>query len=125
MVVNLKIRGIPTVIARLNNVSKEVKQAVNVALQEFGPLVKEEVEASIDGLRAESRSVATGAFLESIQFQIVNNAVKIFSEVPYAKYLEYGTTRMPEGRRHFLNSFGRIRPELNKTIKELIHQAVK
>lgn len=37
----------------------------------------------------------TGRLLRSINYRLVKNTVQVYSSVPYAQYLQFGTTRMP------------------------------
>lgn len=37
----------------------------------------------------------TGALLTSIQYSVKDNILKIFTKVPYAQHLQYGTPKMP------------------------------
>ena len=122
--INIQVKGISNVIARMNMISKDTKQAVDVALQEGGLLIQEEIQNSIDGQRAESRSVDTGAFLNSINLELAPNGIAVYSDAEYAKYLEYGTSRMEE-RRHFRNSFARVKPIVIQRFKAEINKAVK
>ena len=57
----------------------------------------------------------TGALLQSIQFTIENNVLRVFSDVPYAHFLQFGTPKMPA--RPFLGFSDQINKILD-TIKE-------
>ena len=63
-----------------------------------------EVKQSIAGHRAETKSVDTGRFLNSVK-NVQNKLLtaSIESNVLYAKHLEFGTSRM-KPRRHFTNT---------------------
>ena len=124
MTVYIKVNGAAELNKKLSYMSEEIKEKVKVGLQECGLLLKEEIESSIAGERAEPRSVKTGAFLNSIESIPWYNGVKILSDVEYAKFLEYGTSKMEE-RRHFRNSMGRTKPIFKDKLLEQIKDAIK
>ena len=103
------------------------KKNNNIAVLEKAGLTKaaafmqSEVKASIAGRRAEHVSVDTGRFLNSVNFQVGNDDAVIFSNVPYADFLEFGTTSF-QARPHFRNSKARNQKEaigiINKEIKK-------
>jgi hypothetical protein len=105
----------------LYQVSNDINVLANENLLRAGALCVSEVQQSIFGNRGEPKSVDTGNFANSIQAQIIDqNTVSIFSEVEYAPFLEYGTSKM-EPRAHFQNTAFRIEP----TIKEEFNAAIK
>lgn len=61
----------------------------------------------------------TGALLNSIEYRISEKTLTIYSNVGYAKYLQFGTPKMPA--RPFL---GWSRESINK-IKKILQDAVK
>ena len=61
----------------------------------------------------------TGALHDSIQFRISEKTLTIYSNVGYAKYLQFGTPKMPA--RPFL---GWSRENINR-IKKILQDAVK
>lgn len=80
-----------------------------------------EVKSSIAGQRNEPASVDTGRFLNSVSSTIEINSGQVqavvFTMIDYAKYLEYGTSRIPS-RRHFGNSLDRNRSKLSTMFQE-------
>ena len=73
----------------------ETDRNIDIGLKQSGDFLKEEVKASIDGKKSEPRSVKTGNFLNSVDtVQKGNESVTVFSDVPYASSLEYGTSRI-------------------------------
>jgi len=63
------------------------------------------------------QGVDTGRFLNSVEFSSNKDSATIFSPVPYAKFLEYGTRRM-HPRRHFNNSKDRNKGKIQQIIQE-------
>ena len=78
-----------------------------------------EVKESIAGRKAEPTSVKTGNYLGKIySFETINSST-IYTPVSYAKYLEYGTSRIKE-RRHFRNSLNRNKEKINSFVNSEI-----
>jgi len=94
-----------------------VKGKLNDSMKKVGLFMQGEVKESIAGRRAEPTSVDTGRFLNSVEFSSNKDSATIFSPVPYAKFLEYGTRRM-HPRRHFNNSKDRNKGKIQQIIQE-------
>ena len=104
------------------------KKKSNVAALEKAGLTKAaafmqiEVKASIAGRRSEHVSVDTGRFINSVNFQVGKDDAVIFSNVPYADFLEFGTSSFP-ARSHFRNSKSRNQKEavgmINTEVKKI------
>ncbi|GAG04133.1 unnamed protein product, partial [marine sediment metagenome] len=77
--------------------------------------------SSIAGQRAEHISVDTGRFLNSVGFQVKKLTGQVFSNLPYAGYLEYGTNFKNSPRKHFRNSASRSKGK----IKDIIQKEIK
>jgi len=101
---------------------KKVKTNINIknAMEKAGLFLDSEVKQSIAGHRAEPASVDTGNFLRSVTSKASDDNAIVYSDVPYAQYLEYGTSKI-NARRHFNNSKDRNK---NK-VKEIINSEVK
>ena len=123
MTINYQVVGINDVIKSLQNKSKDIIIASKAAIVEGGMLLKEEIENSIAGNRAEPRSVKTGAFLASISSNEIDKGVEVDSSVDYSAYLEYGTSRIEE-RRHFRNSMDRVSPIIVQKVEDNIKAAI-
>jgi len=72
---------------------------VNQAMVKAGAFMDGEVKSSIAGHRAEPVSVDTGNFLRSVTFKAFKDNAVIYSDVPYAEFLEYGTSRIKARRK--------------------------
>lgn len=99
-----------------------INELAEIGVSESGILLKEEVKASIAGQRAETRSVDTGQFLNSIE--LIDNGrgnASVQSDVEQAMFLEFGTTRMP-ARKHFRNSSDRLRNTIVKIIQQNVQK---
>lgn len=96
-------------------------QKIPLAMKEVGFFVEKEVKESISGNRAEKPSVDTGRFLGSVHTTRKSEfEYFVGTRVPYAKYLEYGTSKI-KPRRHFRNTASRTK----KTIKEYLKTTLK
>ena len=123
MVVEIKINGIPEAKAILKAQNYVKLLLLDKAIHNAGGFLLGEVVSSIAGQRAETRSVDTGRFMNSVttDSDFTQNFVSIVqSEIPYADHLEFGTSRMV-ARKHFRNSANR-----NETkILEIVKQGIK
>jgi HK97 gp10 family phage protein len=68
-------------------------------------------------------TVDTGRFLNSVDFEATgDNEAKVFTELEYAKFLEYGTSKMA-ARPHFGNTakveFNNVKEKMNAEIKKI------
>ena len=108
------------VIKFLDNLKKAKIEGSKAALMQAGFFVQNEVKLSIAGQRSEMTSVDTGRFLNSIDVkQTEPLEVAIFTDIPYAKFLEYGTSKM-EPRAHFTNTARRVNKEIKNIVKDEI-----
>ena len=116
----MTIQGIPKAKAFLLKKNKKVNSKVKEAMIKAGAFMDGEVKESIAGRKAEHASVDTGNFLRSVSFKASNDNATIYTDVSYAKFLEYGSSKLA-ARRHFNNSKDR-----NKgNIKEIISSKIK
>ena len=116
----ISITGIPKAMAFLKVKAELIDKQTKESMSKIGGHMQNEVKLSIGGHKAEPTSVDTGHFLNSVDFTAQPKQVVIFSNVPYAKYLEYGTSRIPS-RRHFNNSLDRNKQKVISILKEGIN----
>lgn len=109
-------------VGRIEDASKAVKDKIAEGTRTAGFFMEGEVKASIAGQRSEPTSVDTGNFLNSVTTEAEGINTKVYTDVEYAKYLEWGTSKM-NPRKHFQNSLIRnvdkIREYIAKKIKEI------
>lgn len=96
--------------------ANEIDKRTNDSMKKVGRHMQNEVKESISGHKAEPTSVDTGKFMGSVDFNATPKQVIIFSDVPYAKHLEYGTSRI-RSRKHFQNSLNRNKQKINSILK--------
>jgi len=106
MTVKISIQGIKSANRFLNIKKLKTKTNIKNAMFVAGTFLQGEVKQSIAGRKAEPTSVDTGRFLNSVDLTASKDSAVIFSKVPYAKFLEFGTTRINR-RKHFSNSLAR------------------
>jgi HK97 gp10 family phage protein len=121
MGIAIQIKGIESTKQFLDKVGKETFDNANKAIVKAGFYVQAEVQESIAGKRAETKSVDTGRFLSSVKAEQQQPlTATISTNVPYAKFLEYGTSRM-QPRHHFTNSAVRN----TKKVRDFIESEIK
>ena len=120
MSVKIVVTGVSKTKAFLNASLAKIFVNSNRSINDAGVKLKEEIQSSIRGQRSEPKSVDTGVFLRSISARGSNGMQsQVTSPVEHAKFLEWGTTRIP-ARHHFLNSANRMR----STIIDLIRRNI-
>jgi len=117
MTVKITVEGIDKATKYLQIKKKAIQGKLKLSMFKVGAFMQGEVKESIAGRRAEPTSVDTGRFLNSVEFSPGLDSVTIFSNVPYAKFLEYGTTRI-QARSHFRNSKSRNKLAIVRLIEE-------
>ena len=118
---SIEVKGIPELKRFLKVKDKNVLSQVKKGIVKASVFLQGEVKQSIAGRRAESTSVDTGRFLNSVEFQASNLEGKVFSRIPYAQKLEFGTNFKNSPRKHFRNSSDRSAGK----IRQLIANQVK
>jgi len=121
MSIKLSVTGIKKVTSFLEGKNMKCALAAHKGLQKAGFFIEAEVKKSIAGQRAEPRSVDTGRFLQSPTTKFVKDTAVVSSDVEYAKYLEYGTTKMA-ARHHFTNTRERNKKMVVKIIENEINK---
>ena len=124
MSVSIEIKGIPEVKNFLNKKKLKIDRKIPIGLKNASLHVQNEVKLSIAGRKPEPRSVDTGRFLNSVDINSGKDYTIVFSDIPYAKFLEYGTSRF-KARRHFNNTKDREKSNVKKLIDKEIKEAVK
>jgi len=114
--VAVEIRGMEEAVKLINSTADNaVKGAMN-GITKATLYTEGEVKQSIAGARAETKSVKTGRFLQSVTSDVQGATGIIYSDVEYAKHLEYGTAKI-HPRNHFRNSLTRSREKILEYIK--------
>ena len=118
--IKVQVIGVKEAIARLDLKNKEIMENVSRAINRSALQVEAEVKQSIAGRRAELRSVDTGRFMQSVTAVQLNSLqASVETNVEYAKFLEYGTSKM-NPRYHFRNSAARTREKVQSEIRQAV-----
>lgn len=97
----------------------QTKRNIKEGLKKAALFMQGEVKLSIAGHKAEPTSVDTGRFLNSVDFVVGEDDALVFSNIPYAQHLEFGTRRITP-RRHFQNSKNRNKQEIKNILQKKI-----
>jgi len=124
MAITMMIQGIPNAVRFITRKKLGIDAGITVGMIEGGNDLKNEVKESIAGRKSEPRSIDTGEFYESIDVGTTKTSATVFSDVDHAKFMEYGTSRIPE-RRHFRNSMARKRSKIVEDVNSAVKKAVK
>ena len=107
---------------RLELIKKNQLTGYEKAMNTSALYLEKEIKASVARKRAEPKSWKTGNFFRSINGRLVKEKDKVngivSTNVEYAPYLEYGTSRGIRPRRHFRNSLARNRKKIVNYLAE-------
>ena len=120
----ISIEGIDEVKDYLKDKNSAVYRAAEEAIKQGLARVSGEVTQSIAGHRAETMSFDTGNLARSVSWQQNGLEGEVFTEVEYAPYLEYGTTKI-RSRNHFRNTAARERPTVQRYVENEVKKATK
>lgn len=124
----ITIEGIENAKKYLSASSDAVSKGIFQGMKSSCLLMVGEVKLSIAGRRDEYRSVDTGRFLNSVDYEYSAEEGKVFSDVEYSKFLEYGTSSNFESnitaRKHFRNSLYRNQYRVNEILNNEITNSV-
>ena len=101
-----------------------VDNGINEVMKKIALYMEAEVKESIAGRKAEHKSVDTGHLMQSVTMDSDDEGVVVYSDVEYAKFIEYGTSRM-NPRSHFRNSLNRNKLKINKFVEDEVKKKVK
>lgn len=113
--VKIEVLGTKQALLFLKNKENKIESNTEKGILKATLHLQNEVKESIAGRRPEPKSVDTGRFLNSVDISTTKDQGLIFSNISYAKYLEYGTSRI-KARKHFNNSKDREKTNIAKII---------
>jgi hypothetical protein len=113
----IEVKGLEELQKKLKTLTAEKLKQAEQGVKNAGFFIQSEVVESAAGHRAEPKSWDTGRFGNSIKTTFpAPFTATVETNVEYAPYLEYGTTRMAP-RSHFRNSADRNRIKVKDIIK--------
>lgn len=130
MTVQIHILGIKEVIERLQKSGKQIEQGADLGVVRAGAFIQDEVKESIAGNRAEQRSVKTGLFGNSIQFDKLGDKIGVIkansTSYPNSNLTTADIAIMMERRRHhFANTNTRNKLKAKEIIASEIKNNIK
>jgi len=119
MSVKIELNGVQKATKFINRKNKKMSRLIDSGVRKAAFFVHGEVKTSI--LRGTNASVAvdTGLFAGTVQVKPKGKDAIIFSNLSYAKYVEFGTTKMAP-RPHFTNTKSKNKHKVLKILKEEI-----
>jgi len=122
---DINVKGIQQLAKTLKRKADAIDKELGKDVRRAAFFMQGEVKLSIAGRRAETRSVDSSFFLQTVTVKFKGPLIaEIFSPRNYAKYLEFGTSKIP-ARRHFRNSLNRNRGKIRTILKGGVARAVK
>jgi HK97 gp10 family phage protein len=101
----------------MENKQKQMKEKIPESVKQATLYMHNQVKESIArGINAPV-AVDTGRFVNSVDFESTGeNEAKVFSELEYAKFIEYGTSKMAS-RPHFRNTANKEKSQVKEIMK--------
>lgn len=121
---SIKFLGLNSAHRYLSDMNKGVKTASQTGVGKATLYLESEVVQDVSGHRGKPPSVKTSRFLTSITHKIGDLSGQVFTPVPYAVYLEYGTVYIAP-RRHFNDSLDRSRVKIKEFINDEVVTVVR
>lgn len=102
-IVEIRMMGIPEFKRFMEDKQTKFKKILPEGLREATLLMHGQIKESIARGTNAAVAVDTGRFLNSIDFDSTENMARVFTNIEYAKFIEYGTSKM-SARPHFRNT---------------------
>lgn len=124
----IEVKNADVVSDFINKVNEEIEKKIPESVKQAAFFLQAQVKDSIAHGTNAPVSVDTGRFLNSIDVQgLGKNEAKVFTDIEYGKFLEYGTKYM-NPRPHFRNTVfinqEQIKQQLNNDIKFILNKAI-
>ena len=119
--ISVDIKGVVGASSYLRLKEAGVKNRLKAGLKLAAIYLQGEVKLSIAGKKAEYKSVDTGHFLNSVDEKSNSDSATVWSGLPYAQKLEYGTNFKNSPRKHFRNSADRSKPAIRNILQKEIN----
>lgn len=115
--VQVEIKGVAEAIRAIRDKGKDIKNGIDSKTLQAANFLQSEIQESIIGNRSEPKSVDTGNFANSIEVEKIKDLeYSIETDVEYAKFLEYGTSKI-HPRPHFRNTVNQKKQQIIDIIK--------
>jgi len=120
--ISIDIKGIPEVKRFLKTKEKNTGIQIEKGIKNATIFLHGEVKESIAGRRGEHVSVDTSLFLNTTGLTFSKFDGVVFSKLPYARKLEFGTGFHESPRRHFTNSKERNKGKIRDIIANQVRK---
>ena len=125
MKVDIKVIGVPELIKSMQDKQAQIKQILPESVRDATLFMHGKVKESIAHGTNANVAVDTGRFLNSVDFDATGtNEAKVFTDLDYAKFIEYGTSKMAE-RPHFRNTTFVNKDKVKEDFKANISKVIK
>jgi hypothetical protein len=124
--VTVEVNGTDLVIKALNKVELDILNKLPKEFSQISQYLEGEVKQSVAGQKEEDKSFDTGNFLNHIYGRSGEDYAMVFTNVDYAKYLEFaGPSNHWKNRGHFRNTLLRNQVKIKEYLQEAINSALK
>lgn len=104
MKVNINLIGVEELSRLIKDKQKDMQRQLPDQLRDAVLFLQGQIKTSIAHGTNAPVTVDTGRFLNSIDFDSMgDNSARVFTDLEYAKFLEFGTSKM-DARPHFRNT---------------------
>ena len=125
MAVSIEIKNINEFRKFMEDKQKAIKETLPDSIKDAVLFLHRQVKISIARGTNAPVAVDTGRFLNSVDFEVTGkNEAKIFTDIEYAKFIEYGTSKM-EKRPHFGNTTFKEKDNIKQNFNVKIKSAIK
>ena len=124
MTVKIDVMGLKEAKKFMRDISKGATKSMSKGLARSAIHVQGQVKLSIAGQKAETKSVDTGRFLNSVGVTVQGEGARVFSDLQYAKVLEFGSSKRA-ARNHFKNTSKREQKRVAEIFEEEVIKTIK
>lgn len=123
--VSVEVLGVPQLKKFMREKQLSTKESMSEGIRKATLHVHGQVKTSIAHGTNAPVTVDTGRFLNSVDFaKIGESEAKVFTDLSYAKYLEYGTSKMT-ARPHFRNTKAKEQHKVREIINREVVNGIK
>ena len=124
--VTIEVNGTDLVLKALDKAEKEILNNLPKQFNQIASYLEGEVKLSIAGQKEEDKSFDTGNLMRNIYGRYGDDFAIVFTNVEYAKYLEYaGLNNHWKNRKHFQNTLLRNQVKIQEYLNEAIKSAMR
>lgn len=118
--VKIEIKGVDDTIKYLKSKRLKVDEKADIGINKASFYVQGKVKESIARGTNAPVAVDTGRFLNSVDVVSEKDTGYVFSDIEYAKFIEYGTSKM-QSRPHFRNTKDKEKTKVQEIIQSEVN----